>query len=191
MPVRVGRDIAGLPAEVQDTAWEEEVAKRQAAREAAARWKTDDAPGRAPAEAPGAGPRFTAVNQNPSPPEPAATPNGQSDRFTAVNRNPTGTAQPPAPAVNAVGQSERFTAVNHSASTPAARAPEQSPASPGGMPAPREAQPPVQEERTLTLFPYNNGPAAAQFLIERMPDDQFAAMMPLLIERWNKVAARS
>ncbi|NUQ95830.1 MAG: ParB N-terminal domain-containing protein [Streptomyces sp.] len=64
MPVRVARDIAGLPAEVQGTAWEEEVAKRKAAKEAADRWKTTGAPGQAPPEAPGPAPRFTAVNRH-------------------------------------------------------------------------------------------------------------------------------
>lgn len=88
MPVRVARDIAGLPPEVQDVAWDEEVAKRKAAKEAADRWKTAGAPGKAPAEAPAPAPRFTAVNQNPSAPaQPAANGTGQPERFTAVNQH--------------------------------------------------------------------------------------------------------
>ena len=170
MPVRVARDIAGLPAEVQDVAWEEEVAKRKAAREAAERWKTASAleqPAR-PVQAPA--PRFTAVNQNraeqsvprqtPVVEEPAEGP-----RFTAVNQN-AGRAPSPTGAVPVNGPEEFSRPVVE----------------------PREDQPSVPApavsagERKPVMFPYQDGLAAAQFLIERMPAGEFLQMFDRLAE---------
>ncbi|MGW2725540.1 ParB/RepB/Spo0J family partition protein [Streptomyces sp. NPDC001492] len=160
MPVRVARDIAGLPAEVQDVAWEEEVAKRKAAKEAADRWKTAGAPEpalAAPQE------RFTAVNQQPPPPAPAAA-NGtpQPDRFTAVNQQgdtrPTELA-PPLDAEEPENQQ-----------VPEPRA------------EPAEADQALPEGRAL---PYDNGVVVAWHLIRRMPVDAFTEMLRVM----NKNAA--
>lgn len=163
MPVRVARDIAGLPAEVQDVAWEEEVAKRKAAKEAADRWKTAGAPEPAPAAPEVPRERFTAVNQQPAPPAPAAA-NGtpQPDRFTAVNRQgdtrPTELAPPPA-----VEEPE-----NQQVPEPRAE--------------PAEPDQALPEGRAL---PYDNGVVVAWHLIRRMPADAFTEMLRVM----NKHAA--
>lgn len=168
LPVRVGRDIAGLPAEVQSTAWEEELAKRKAAKEAAAGWKTAGAPEQPAGPALEAAQRFTAVNQSPpQPPPPRSGPAVEEDRFTAVNRE-SGSAPPPQsvqPLVNG--------------------APRQS-VEPSGdkVPEPRHADVPEPEEaagdRKPVRFPYEDARAAAQFLIDRMPAGEFDTMLDLL-----------
>lgn len=156
MPVRVGRDIAGLPAEVQSTAWDEEVAKRRAAREVAERWKTDGAPRQPAARKAETAPRFTAVNQSPAP---EATP-------------------PPLPSVDP----PRFTAVNQTAETPPAGRPsaEAVPASGESIPVPRadEPTPAADEEeqsRTGKPFPYEDPVTAVLLCHQKMRHDDFVA----------------
>lgn len=154
MPVRVARDIAGLPAEVQDVAWEEEVAKRKAAKEAADRWKTAGAPEPAPAAPPAPQERFTAVNQQPPPPVPAAA-NGtpQPDRFTAVNRR---------------DDTQPTQAAPQMAPEPQQQVPEQRP-----EPHPE----PLSADRTL---PYDNGVIMAWHLIRKMPPEAFTEMLRVM-----------
>lgn len=153
MPVRVARDIAGLPQEVQEMAWEEEIAKRRAAKEAADRWKTADAPEASPAKTAGPSARFTAVNNAPPAPARAAAEEDQqtgtgSPRFTAVTpQDPPPPAQPSAPA--AVRQ-----------------APE---AEPQHVPEPRTDPEPVQQVPEGRKLPYNDGLFVAQHLIVKMP----------------------
>ncbi|MER6249422.1 ParB/RepB/Spo0J family partition protein [Streptomyces griseorubiginosus] len=165
LPVRVGRDIAGLPPEVQSTAWEEEVAKRKAAKEAADRWKTAGAPDPEPAPTPAPAARFTAVNQQPPPPPPAAVDGtGQPERFTAVNRpnhseGEEGTAPAPLPAPAPVTVPEQH------------HVPEQRPVA---APAALE---PIPEGRKL---PYDDGVNVARHLILKMPTDAFVAMLRVM-----------
>lgn len=171
MPVRVARDIAGLPAEVQGVAWEEEVAKRRAAKEAADRWKTDGAP-----QQPPPGRRFTAVNQNtPSIPSGPAASEETSDRFTAVNR-----------------QADTAT---HAAAAPPVQNPvlNGTPPTAARLPDPRLNGAPEGPEgagdRKPVRFPYDDGAAAAQFLIHRMPAAEFATMYDLLTKHHAQHAA--
>lgn len=148
LPVRVARDIAGLPAEVQQTAWEEEVAKRKAAKEAADRWKTADAPQRPPAQPSAAAPRFTAVNNEPSPPVADSGNPGTADLFTAVNRQEE--AAQPRPAAQAVPQDLEPQHVPDQRTEPAPALPVQT----------------IPEGRVL---PYDDGLFVAQHLIVKMP----------------------
>lgn len=57
------------------------------------------------------------------------------------------------------------------------------------VPEPREetatAGPTPAEERRLVKFPYNDGLAACGFLIQRMPAEEFVAMMPGLIAHYE------
>lgn len=165
LPVRVGRDIAGLPPEVQSTAWEEEVAKRKAAKEAADRWKTAGAPDPEPAPPPAPAARFTAVNQQPPPPPPVAVDGtGQPERFTAVNRpdhseGGEGTAPAPLPAPAPVTVPEQH------------HVPEQRPVA---APAALE---PIPEGRKL---PYGDGVNVARHLILKMPEGEFVAMLRVM-----------
>ncbi|MGV9891659.1 hypothetical protein [Streptomyces sp. NPDC003395] len=174
MPVRVARDIAGLPAEVQEVAWEEELAKRKAAKEAANRWKADGAPKPRPEAEAAPAPRFTAVNQT-----------APQAGFTAVK-------QEPAPQLSPAAAQEPVTQAQQAHVATAAPGLAQVPAERGEhIPEPREAtQPevplaPPQPKR----FPYDNGAEAAHYLLHRMDDDAFAAMMPLLLERWQRMQA--
>lgn len=158
LPVRVARDIAGLPPEVQGVAWEEEVAKRKAAKEAADRWKTAGTPERTPATPPAPERRFTAVNQQPLPPPPAAA-NGtaQPDRFTAVNRQGhTVQETEPEPAPHARVEPEQQ------------HLPEQRP------------EPPVEPIPEGRKLPYDDGVTVARHLILKMPTDEFVAMLRTL-----------
>jgi len=156
MPVRVGRDIAGLPAEVQSTAWDDEVAKRRAAREAAERWKTDGTPRPPAARKAETAPRFTAVNQSPVPE----------------------TTPPSRPPVDA----PRFTAVNQTAETPPAGRPsvEAVPAAGESIPVPRTdgATPPSEDEeqaRAPKPFPYDDPGTAVLLCHQKMSVDAFVA----------------
>lgn len=157
MPIRVGRDIAGLPAEVQSLAWDEEVAKRKAAKEVEKRWKTAGAPERRD-EPVGPAPRFTAVNQTPAPvlappPRPVPGPVAEEPRFTAVNQLPTD----PVP--------------DH-ASPPQLDRDEQE-----ALAVPEPRPEPIPAGRPL---PYDNGVIIAQHLILKMPEEEFAAMLRVM-----------
>jgi ParB family chromosome partitioning protein len=146
MPVRIARDIAGLPAEVQAEAWKAELERRRVAKEAADRLRTDTAERPTPtAPEP---PRFTAVNQ--APPagdrEPAEEPSREV-RFTAVNRQPeTGPVHK-----SAVDQQPR---------RPAERS--------DVIPDPRDPHEP-EDGQGLTSFPYQNGGEALMYLLRKMP----------------------
>ena len=170
MAVRVGRDIAGLPAEVQVTAWEEEVAKRKAAREAAERWKSDGAPRRPRGESVEAAQRFTAVNHNQSPlASPPSKPSAEGVRFTAVNREPD-TPRSPLPAQDSVpGQAE-----------PAPSVPAQSSV---------DAIVQQPDEPQLKRFPYDDPDSAAFYLIDRMPQEKLAKLTDLLIDHRDRQGA--
>lgn len=164
MPVRVARDIAGLPPDVQGAAWEEEVERRRLEKQAAAEL-------RAQVATPPSAERFTAVNQ---PPPPAPVPGGEPDveqpRFTAVNRRDDMATQAlPVPApLNGTAVADRS----------------------DGIPEPREALPDADApERPLKRFPYDDGRSAAGYLISRMTDDQFDAMFEVLLEHKTRRAA--
>ncbi|MFD5899077.1 ParB/RepB/Spo0J family partition protein [Streptomyces sp. NPDC060366] len=104
LPIRVGRDIAGLPAQEQGPAWREEVQKRQAAK-ALPRARTSSAPkvetAPAPAVSPTVQPARTAPeSQNEGPPPSVAA---------SPARNLVAAPEPPA------DEGELFTAVNQTA----------------------------------------------------------------------------
>ncbi|MGW5851804.1 ParB/RepB/Spo0J family partition protein [Streptomyces sp. NPDC055254] len=114
MPVRVARDIAGLPHAEQEEAWEREVQRRAAAERAPRTPRAREAAERpitqpSPQPSPEAADRFTAVNQTtPSAPRSdaaAATTGTDSSRFTAVNRTASDNGGPPDPE-QALGSSD-------------------------------------------------------------------------------------
>lgn len=167
MPVRVARDVAGLPADVQGKAWEEEVRRRRLEKEAGARLRAQaanpSAPGQErPASGIAPGGRFTAVNQSP-----AAAP-------------PIDRSEPEEPAVREVW----FTAVNQTPAPQAAAPPVAVPTQ-AAVPAPVEAV----EERQPKRFPYDNGDDAAYHLIRKMPPEEFKRMLDLCTEHWEKQTA--
>ncbi|MFE6412628.1 ParB N-terminal domain-containing protein [Streptomyces sp. NPDC057837] len=170
MPVRVGRDIAGLPAEVQLLAWDEEVAKRKAAREAAERWKTDGVPRRARSEVAEAAPRFTAVNQHQTPATPAPPQTDtEGQRFTAVNQTPE-TARSALPAQDP--------AVKPAEPTPSVPA-QAAVAVPPGRP----------EEPQPKRFPYEDSVEAFHHLVHKMPQDHLDNLTDLLVGHREKRGA--
>lgn len=65
------------------------------------------------------------------------------------------------------------------------------PGRPDSVPEPREAAHPVPEpsappgDRKPVRFPYEDGRAVTQLLIDRMPEGEFVAMMPRLIEHYE------
>lgn len=93
LPIRVARDIAGLPPQEQVSAWHEQVEQRRLEKEAAAQLRARVAtPTTSPAatkpqeDKPGG---FTAVNDEPVVTEPVEEHDeGIQDRFTAVNQSP-------------------------------------------------------------------------------------------------------
>ena len=185
LPVRVARDIAGLPAEVQQAAWDEELAKRQAAREAAALWKSDrESPRPAPggplvaaaspvAPAAAASDRFTAVNQQPPPPAAtSANGTGQPDWFTAVNR---------VDGVQAEAEAEASVASLPGADPVAGLAPAEQPLPSSAEPAPRI----VPEPRPKPIpdgvpLPYEDGFTMAHHLILKMPPHALGVAVRIL-----------
>jgi ParB family transcriptional regulator, chromosome partitioning protein len=189
LPVRVARDIAGLPAEVQATAWQEELERRRLEKEAGARLRSQKKEE-----------RFTAVNQPSSrqqitPPVPPA-PEENPDRFTAVNQTPPGG---PETVAQLKPVPDRFTAVNQTSPTPQAPA---VPAAPAPVPSGTEQQFPEQRatpqssadtsgggegsEGQPRWFPYEE-PATALMLIEtKMPDEH----LPAFVEMVYRMAER-
>ncbi|MDX3531942.1 ParB N-terminal domain-containing protein [Streptomyces sp. ID05-39B] len=156
LPVRVARDIAGLPAEVQATAWEEELERRRLEKEAGARLR-----GQKKEE------RFTAVNQTPPgrpktvvqlPPVP--------DRFTAVNQESPTPQAPAAPATPVPVQPGTEQQVPEQRATPQSSA-DTSSGGEGGEGQPR-------------WFPYEE-PATALMLIEtKMPDEHLISFVEMV-----------
>jgi ParB family chromosome partitioning protein len=122
MPVRVARDIAGLPPEVQATAWQEELERRRLAKDAADTLRSravssEVSETTAPAvPGPPEAVRFTAVNQQPeTPAQSVPPPTTREVRFTAVNEASPADAAP-APAHEAIPEQR----ADRPAGTPAA-----------------------------------------------------------------------
>ncbi|MGW2384358.1 ParB/RepB/Spo0J family partition protein [Streptomyces sp. NPDC001658] len=173
MPIRVARDIAGLPAEVQYTAWEEEIARRKAAKEAVTR---DGAP-RVLSPAPEPVPaRFTAVNSETASSAPAVPPPGeQPARFTAVNQPE---AAPP-PTTQAGGTEQE-------ADQPE-QAPRREPAQHVPEPRTDTSTPPVQPVQEGRKLPYDQGQAIGQHLAIKMDPGPFLeATRVMATECWDK-----
>jgi ParB family chromosome partitioning protein len=98
MPVRVAREIAGLPQGAQATAWKDELERRRVEKQAAAQLRAQaqatptppqtQPPEEAASQQASSPELFTAVNQNPADTASAQEPDATSgSRFTAVNRN--------------------------------------------------------------------------------------------------------
>lgn len=168
MPVRVARDIAGLPPDVQAAAWDEELERRRLEKRAAAEL-------RAQAATPHPAERFTAVNQPPSSsppavPDPGPEPAVPEPRFTAVNRQ------------DDMATQQHAITTPHNGAAVLDR--------PDSVPEPRDASPATDagERPALKRFPYEDGPSAAQYLIHRMPPGEFDKMLGLLLEHQTKRA---
>ncbi|MFJ4008031.1 ParB/RepB/Spo0J family partition protein [Streptomyces sp. NPDC090023] len=178
MPVRVARDIAGLPPEAQPAAWSEHLERRRLEKEAGAQLRAQAANSPEPLNSARTGTtpaasdtdRFTAVNhdlaQAHTSPITAPTP---EVRFTAVNRQPE--------------QPQTMTAVEASAGSPTGdRLAQKAGALPDNIPEPRNTS--SQDAPTgrpgLKLFPYHDGVAAAHLLLRRMPPEERAKVWDML-----------
>lgn len=157
MPVRVARDIAGLPQDTQAAAWQEQVERRRLEKEAGARL-------RAAAANPSAPPASAA------PPRPASAvaPRPEPTVFTAVKRDsePAHTKAP-----EETTEPARFTAVN----TPPAPVPD-----PSSRPVPAQATEPA--DRQPVKFPYEDAVQAFQFLIRKAPVEQLDQLTDMLVD---------
>jgi ParB family chromosome partitioning protein len=161
MPVRIGRDIAGLPADVQVTAWEEAVARRLAAKETPRR--------RADTERTSVETRMAKAYESPAP---------APERFTAVNQSPVG---PSTTAPAARKEPERFTAVNRDAEA-VPQQPAPAPPDQRVLPEARTPQEPalVGDPATLPRLPYEDGNFVAHHLIRKMPPEELMVVRRLL-----------
>ena len=168
MPVRVARDIAGLPEQVQPQAWQEEVERRRQEKEAAAQLRAQAA--------------------NPPAPEPAPAPAtrapseavSERERFTAVNHSP---APPPAAPASSPAEPHRFTAVNRQGDSPAITPTPVTVADPR-LPEARVEEAPARMpvgNGTPPRLPYDDGVFLAQHLILKMPQGEFDKMVGLLV----------
>ncbi|MGW0948470.1 ParB/RepB/Spo0J family partition protein [Streptomyces sp. NPDC002623] len=160
LPIRVARDIAGLPQEVQATAWDEEKERRKAAKEAHDGWSSSQET-RASVQAVPETPRFTAVNQTAelSPVPPPVPPEEPEQPSPARTKTP-----------------ERFTAVNQS-TPPQADVPDPKPHLP-------EQQSHDQDETHQSVegrkLPYDDGYFIAHHLIVKMPDVELQRALRIL-----------
>jgi ParB family chromosome partitioning protein len=183
MPVRVARDIAGLPTDVQGHAWQEHLERRRLEKEAGVRLRAQPAnfatpPVPAAAHGQGAAPadRFTAVNQAPT-----------EGGFTAVKQEPS--PEHAAPAV----QEQRSVSQEQPQRPMVAVAEPQPTERQDGIPEPRPATPqavplaPPQPKR----FPYDNGAEAAHHLITKMSEEEFRRMLRLLNEHEQRQASQA
>ncbi|MEU4038688.1 ParB/RepB/Spo0J family partition protein [Streptomyces collinus] len=177
MPVRVARDIAGLPLPAQTAAWSEHLERRRLEKEAGARLRAQAANPPEPLNAPASETiRFTAVNHDPAQAHPEST---TEDRFTAVNQRPE--------------QPQTLTAVHAPAAPPTREVPVQKPGGlPDSIPEPRDAS--REDEPTdgpgPKLFPYHDGLEAAHLLLHKMPPEERAKVYDRLGKDQQTQAAR-
>ncbi|WP_416520059.1 ParB/RepB/Spo0J family partition protein [Streptomyces achromogenes] len=179
MPVRIARDIAGLPADTQAAAWAEHLERRRLEKEAGARLRAEAANPAAPPPPPASAPvtapspeasRFTAVNQTtPSAPSTASSggaPKSQQEAYTAVYAP----AEPPRESV-AVDKRAKLAE---------------------GIPEPRAVEPFAEagEPPTLKRFPYNDGGEALHFILLKMPPSERAKVLEGLEKDPETQAAR-
>lgn len=200
MPVRVARDIAGLPADVQAKAWESELERRRLDKEAAVQLRAQAAERTEPPASVAEVSRFTAVKQ------PAAV-EPEAPSFTAVKPDP---PRAETPAVD-VTEGDRLSEQSAERSSGPAdyhgviitdpeagttgTAPE-SPADPDHqtgaevIPTPRtDPAPEVREgaapeepvkAQAPKLFPYHNGTEASMHLLEKMLPRERAQVVRML-----------
>jgi ParB family chromosome partitioning protein len=181
MPVRVARDIAGLPLQAQTPAWSEHLERRRLEKETGARLRTRAANPPEPLNAPASETiRFTAVNHAPAQAHPEATMEPTTeDRFTAVNQRPE--------------QPQTLPAVHAPAAPPSRDVPVQKPGGlPDSIPEPRDAS--REDEPTdglgPKLFPYHDGLEAALLLLHKMPPEERAKVYDRLGKDQQTQAAR-
>ncbi|MDX3284017.1 hypothetical protein PV435_48395, partial [Streptomyces scabiei] len=181
MPVRVARDIAGLPPEVQGTAWEEELERRRLEKEAGARLRAERA--REPVASRNGG-RVREVS-------PAPRPDPAPERFTAVNRPtpapalnsaPTPALNPQADGGDAVGGDGRSGAPVPSGPAPDADGRDEPETRPTGqpeqrVPEPRPEEQPVEQEPRQAKMPWDDGEACAEIVIAKMAPGERRRMM--------------
>ncbi|MYW49630.1 ParB N-terminal domain-containing protein [Streptomyces sp. SID161] len=176
MPVRIARDIAGLPADAQAAAWDEHLERRRLEKEAGARLRAEAANPTVPPSSP--------VRLAVAPAPPSEVP-----RFTAVNQAPPSTLS----TVSSDAPAEGYTAV-HAPAEPvreAASGAEQVKRA-EDIPEPRAAAPAVEvgEPPALKRFPYDNGGEALQFLLLKMPPAERAKVLEGLEKDPETLAAR-
>ncbi|MBM7170169.1 ParB N-terminal domain-containing protein [Streptomyces sp. G44] len=105
LPVRVARDIAGLPPAEQEAAWQAELARRAESKAAPRPKRVVQPRGESRTTVQGDEQRFTAVNQ-PAPPEPEVSDSAETKKlFTAVNSAPADTPPKLAPELSLVAPS--------------------------------------------------------------------------------------
>ncbi|MDA5281203.1 ParB N-terminal domain-containing protein [Streptomyces sp. Isolate_45] len=160
MPIRIARDIAGLPHPEQVEAWALEVRRRAEAERAPRAPRASKVTAAAPVAMP----------------SPQASP--ESTRFTAVNRSLSAAPQPDPVSTQPAGDPSRFTAVNQAA-PPAGEGPSsQEPldvapqsAEPQHVPDPRSPAPaPSQAQRSSFFVPWTDGAAAMDLFFARIPE---------------------
>ncbi|MEV7558439.1 hypothetical protein [Streptomyces sp. NPDC089795] len=167
IPVRVARDIAGLPHAEQAEAWELEVQRRAAAERAPRAPRARTAPGKdivSPQPSPDAAERFTAVNQTPAPTPQldtaVVTASTEPPRFTAVNQTASQSEPTPDPAP---------------APAPAVNSPE-----PGSVlkklpevPDPRSVPEDVSKfPKPVVKMPWDDGASSMDIIFEKLDEDQ-------------------
>ncbi|MYY80835.1 MULTISPECIES: ParB/RepB/Spo0J family partition protein [unclassified Streptomyces] len=164
LPIRVGRDIAGLPQDQQVAAWQEELARRSEA-------KKPPRPAREPDAAP------APVHDDAS---------SQAARFTAVNSvappQPEDSAGAP-PAVQPSGKDgvvgpDKSTAVKVSENRGQADA----------VPEPRVPETPSKGDRGAWSFPYADASICARLLINHMTNEQLQQLTGLVMDHLSAEA---
>jgi len=147
LPVRVARDIAGLPADEQAGAWAAEQRQREEA-------KAMPRAARIPAPPAEKAPRFTAVNQQ-------QETDGGAERFTAVNQSSTS-----APAAS--GGVDQLEVEQPTEAAPVLSLPAPALAAvPDPRPEP-EPEPEQQQAKAPTRMPWADGRAAMDIMVEHM-----------------------
>ncbi|MFD9458653.1 ParB/RepB/Spo0J family partition protein [Streptomyces sp. NPDC059985] len=189
MPIRVARDIAGLPHPEQVEAWAVEVQRRTEVERAprAPRAAKITAPALVAMPSPQASPestRFTAVNQSTSAgPQPGPVPTqpaGEPNPFTAVSQGTSAVPQPDPVPTQPAGEPSPFTAVNQAlppmgeedgSQEPLDVAPQRD--EPQQVPDPRSPAPAAfQAQRSSFFVPWNDGVATMDLFFARVPEAQ-------------------
>jgi ParB family chromosome partitioning protein len=199
LPIRVARDIAGLPAEVQGKAWEEELERRRLEKEAGARIRSERREQLETADPSPVPDRFTAVN-SPAPKPVTAAPAPPALPVTAAaSKQSAASVQQSSPSPEQARPAELSRRDN---SAPAAGTVQEAPlvrSEEQRVPEPRPQEQPVpvpepepepDSEVRRTVMPWTDGEACAEIVIAKMSPVERGRMVQRLLEKQREEEGR-
>lgn len=192
LPVRVARDIAGLPADVQGKAWQEELERRRLEKEAGSRIRIERRKQMETADPIPAPDRFTAVNSSPSRGVPAVPAPAALPAAASASQQPAAPVQQSSSSPEQGGPAElsrrdnSVPAAGTVQEAPLVRAEEKRVPDPRPQEQPAPAPVPVAEpdaEVRRTVMPWTDGEACAEIVIVKMSPGERGKLVQRLLEK--------